>query len=60
MQLLSNFHDLLVLERVKQPDWESPMAQRKTVRSRRLGKQIRRLRDDAQLNQEKLVGLMNT
>lgn len=35
------------------------MAQRKTVRSRRLGKQIRRLRDDAQLNQEKLVKLMN-
>ncbi len=35
------------------------MAQRKTVRSRRLGKQIRRLRDDAQLNQEKLVELMN-
>ena len=35
------------------------MAQRKTIRSRRLGKQIRRLRDDAQLNQEKLVGLMN-
>lgn len=36
------------------------MAQRKTVRSRRLGKQIRRLRADAQLNQEKLVDLMNT
>ncbi len=36
------------------------MAQRKTIRSRRLGKQIRRLRDDAQLNQEKLVELMNT
>ncbi len=35
------------------------MAQRKTVRSRRLGKQIRRLRDDAQLSQEKLVDLMN-
>ena len=35
------------------------MAQRKTIRSRRLGKQIRQLRDDAQLNQEKLVGLMN-
>ena len=35
------------------------MAQRKTVRSRRLGKQIRRLRDDAQLSQEKLVELMN-
>jgi transcriptional regulator with XRE-family HTH domain len=35
------------------------MAQRKTVRSRRLGKQIRRLRDDAQLNQEKLIELMN-
>lgn len=35
------------------------MAQRKTIRSRRLGKQIRRLRDDAQLNQEKLVELMN-
>jgi transcriptional regulator with XRE-family HTH domain len=35
------------------------VAQRKTVRSRRLGKQIRRLRDDAQLNQEKLVELMN-
>ncbi len=35
------------------------MAQRKTVRSRRLGKQIRRLRDDAQLTQEKLVELMN-
>jgi transcriptional regulator with XRE-family HTH domain len=35
------------------------VAQRKTIRSRRLGKQIRRLRDDAQLNQEKLVGLMN-
>lgn len=36
------------------------VAQRKTVRSRRLGKQIRRLRDDAQLIQEKLVMLMNT
>ncbi|MGH3906908.1 MAG: helix-turn-helix domain-containing protein [Pseudonocardiaceae bacterium] len=36
------------------------MAQRKTVRSRRLGKQIRRLREDAQLTQEKLVELMNT
>jgi transcriptional regulator with XRE-family HTH domain len=36
------------------------VAQRKTVRSRRLGKQIRRLRDDAQLTQEKLVELMNT
>ncbi|MGH3871745.1 MAG: helix-turn-helix domain-containing protein [Pseudonocardiaceae bacterium] len=35
------------------------MAQRKTVRSRRLGKQIRRLRDDAQLSQEKLVERMN-
>ena len=35
------------------------MAQRKTIRSRRLGKQIRRLRDDAQLSQEKLVELMN-
>jgi len=35
------------------------VAQRKTVRSRRLGKQIRRLRDDAQLSQEKLVELMN-
>lgn len=35
------------------------MAQRKTIRSRRLGKQIRQLRDDAQLNQEKLVALMN-
>jgi transcriptional regulator with XRE-family HTH domain len=35
------------------------VAQRKTIRSRRLGKQIRRLRDDAQLNQEKLVELMN-
>jgi transcriptional regulator with XRE-family HTH domain len=35
------------------------VAQRKTVRSRRLGKQIRRLRDDAQLTQEKLVELMN-
>jgi transcriptional regulator with XRE-family HTH domain len=35
------------------------VAQRKTIRSRRLGKQIRRLRDDAQLNQEKLVALMN-
>ncbi|MGH3854911.1 MAG: helix-turn-helix domain-containing protein [Pseudonocardiaceae bacterium] len=35
------------------------MAQRRTVRSRRLGKQIRRLRDDAQLSQEKLVELMN-
>ena len=35
------------------------MAQRKTVRSRRLGKQIRRLREDAQLRQEKLVELMN-
>jgi len=35
------------------------MAQRKTVRSRRLGKQIRRLRHDAQLNQEKLVDQMN-
>ena len=35
------------------------MTQRKTVRSRRLGKQIRRLRDDAQLTQEKLVELMN-
>ena len=35
------------------------MAQRKTIRSRRLGKQIRQLRDDAQLNQEKLVELMN-
>ncbi|HEX8934933.1 MAG TPA: helix-turn-helix transcriptional regulator [Pseudonocardiaceae bacterium] len=35
------------------------MAQRRTIRSRRLGKQIRRLRDDAQLNQEKLVELMN-
>lgn len=35
------------------------MAQRKTVRSRRLGKQIRRLREDAQLTQEKLVELMN-
>ncbi|MGH3754523.1 MAG: helix-turn-helix domain-containing protein [Pseudonocardiaceae bacterium] len=35
------------------------MAQRKTVRSRRLGKQIRQLRDDAQLSQEKLVELMN-
>ena len=35
------------------------MAQRKTIRSRRLGKQIRRLRDDSQLNQEKLVELMN-
>ncbi len=36
------------------------MAQRKTIRSRRLGKQIRRLRDDAQLTQEKLAELMNT
>jgi transcriptional regulator with XRE-family HTH domain len=35
------------------------VAQRKTIRSRRLGKQIRRLRDDAQLNQEKLVALLN-
>jgi hypothetical protein len=35
------------------------VAQRKTIRSRRLVKQIRRLRDDAQLNQEKLVELMN-
>lgn len=35
------------------------MAQRKTIRSRRLGKQIRQLRDDAQLNQEKLVAMMN-
>jgi transcriptional regulator with XRE-family HTH domain len=35
------------------------VAQRKTIRSRRLGKQIRQLRDDAQLNQEKLVELMN-
>ncbi|MGH3720332.1 MAG: helix-turn-helix domain-containing protein [Pseudonocardiaceae bacterium] len=35
------------------------MAQRKTVRSRRLGNQLRRLRDDAQLSQEKLVELMN-
>jgi len=35
------------------------VAQRKTIRSRRLGKQIRQLRDDAQLNQEKLVALMN-
>jgi transcriptional regulator with XRE-family HTH domain len=35
------------------------VAQRKTVRSRRLGKQIRRLRDDAQLTQEKLAELMN-
>jgi transcriptional regulator with XRE-family HTH domain len=35
------------------------VAQRKTARSRRLGKQIRRLRDDAQLTQEKLVELMN-
>jgi transcriptional regulator with XRE-family HTH domain len=35
------------------------VAQRKTVRSRRLGKQIRRLRDDAQLSQERLVELMN-
>jgi transcriptional regulator with XRE-family HTH domain len=35
------------------------VAQRRTIRSRRLGKQIRRLRDDAQLNQEKLVELMN-
>jgi transcriptional regulator with XRE-family HTH domain len=35
------------------------LAQRKTIRSRRLGKQIRRLRDDAQLNQEKLVERMN-
>ncbi|MGH3974583.1 MAG: helix-turn-helix domain-containing protein, partial [Pseudonocardiaceae bacterium] len=35
------------------------MAQRKTIRSRRLGKQIRRLRDDAQLTQEKLGELMN-
>lgn len=36
------------------------VAQRKTVRSRRLGKQVRRLRDDAQLTQEKLLELMNT
>lgn len=35
------------------------MALRKTIRSRRLGKQIRRLRDDAQLSQEKLVERMN-
>ncbi|MGH3765708.1 MAG: helix-turn-helix domain-containing protein [Pseudonocardiaceae bacterium] len=35
------------------------MAQRKTIRSRRLGKQIRRLRDDAQLTQEKLAESMN-
>jgi transcriptional regulator with XRE-family HTH domain len=35
------------------------VAQRKTIRSRRLGKQIRRFRDDAQLSQEKLVELMN-
>lgn len=35
------------------------MAQRRTIRSRRLGKQIRQLRADAQLNQEKLVELMN-
>jgi transcriptional regulator with XRE-family HTH domain len=35
------------------------VTQRKTIRSRRLGKQIRRVRDDAQLNQEKLVELMN-
>jgi transcriptional regulator with XRE-family HTH domain len=35
------------------------VAQRKTIRSRRLGKQIRRLRDDAQLTQEKLTERMN-
>jgi transcriptional regulator with XRE-family HTH domain len=35
------------------------MAMRKTVRSRRLGKRLRRLRDDAQLRQETLAELMN-
>lgn len=35
------------------------MVQRKTVRSRRLGKQIRRLREDAQLNQDNLAELVN-
>ncbi|MGH3770081.1 MAG: helix-turn-helix domain-containing protein [Pseudonocardiaceae bacterium] len=35
------------------------MAQRKTVRSRRLGNQLRRLRDDAQLSQERLIEQMN-
>ncbi|MGH3940356.1 MAG: helix-turn-helix domain-containing protein [Pseudonocardiaceae bacterium] len=35
------------------------MAQRKTIRSRRLGKQIRRIRLDAQFNQEKLAEWMN-
>lgn len=35
------------------------MALRKTARSRRLGKQIRRAREDAQLNQEQLVALVN-
>lgn len=58
MNLDSNFHDLIVADRVNVTG-RIPVAQRKTVRSRRLGKQIRRLRDDAQLNQEKLVELMN-
>lgn len=35
------------------------MAQRKTVRSRRLGKQLKRLRDDAGLSQDALVERMN-
>lgn len=35
------------------------MAQRKTVRSRRLGKQLKQLRDNAGLNQEALVERMN-
>jgi transcriptional regulator with XRE-family HTH domain len=35
------------------------MTMRKTVRSRRLGKRLRRLRDDAQLRQEALAELMN-
>ncbi len=36
------------------------MAMRKTVRSRRLGKQLRRLRDEQQLNQEEVVDRINT
>lgn len=35
------------------------MAMRKTVRSRRLGKQLRRLRDEQQLNQEAVVDAVN-
>lgn len=59
MILDGNFHDLIASHQVTVTG-RILVAQRKTVRSRRLGKQVRRLRDDAQLTQEKLVELMNT